>query len=772
MKQSSSLRWSLIAVLGLVHTGCTVGQIGDIAGDDEEDAFSIAAPLSDAWGPNPCDVLKPTVKGLVGTDGNDVIFGTNGDDEIWGNGGDDIICAGDGDDIVHAGSGDDYVDGGDGNDELDGGDDDDLIHGRGGSDVIHGGDGNDELFGDILDDKIFGDAGNDLLIGGHGADRLDGGDDDDYMRGDTNEDEFHGGNGKDTASFATAMPPGQPQGTEGSPNPIDGVAIDFAARTASGDGFEEPLDDVERVIGSPFNDAFANVGSHTVIPDYGNDTCDGASCGGKGSAPSDNVLIYMTPETRDLGIVILGTAKNDHLAIEAVGKAVRIRETHGAKLSAADGCVVASGDQTIVKCEIGDRALRFILGWGGAGDDEMRVSGALPRDITVHIDGGEGNDTIEGGDEEDVFFTGRTGSDDLRGNGGDDALISESYAWHKDLPGAAYAAAGGGGDLLSGGPGDDQIVVDYPCGGHRFIGGSGHDIAGFARSGSRPLTAQLAGPVKEESTKQPFFGRAFNDLCASDWQTYATHMDDDLEVLEGSEGDDVLHGADGDDTIWARGGDDKVFGHGGNDVLRGLGGNDTLYGGRGRDFISGGDGYDWIYANDGEADLVLNCNEGGGELVTSDKHDPAPQSCGGNPPGGGSSGGSSGGGGGSKCGGDDFSLPSGGEGHCYRVITPRTWDQARQQCQDVGMHLATLTPTESQEASKHIGTATWIGGHRDGATKSFYWVVQSESFPGNAPWYSPAEANDAGGDRCVAVLQDGTWGLRQCDDVVPALCEG
>lgn len=771
MKKSHWLHHSLVAALVLVHTGCVAGDV-----DEEEEGLSIAAPLGDAWGPNPCDVLSPTVKGLVGTDGNDVIFGTNGDDEIWGNGGDDILCARDGEDIVHGGSGADYIDGGYGNDTLHGGDDPDIIHGRGGSDVIHGGEGSDQLFGDILDDHVFGDGGSDLLIGGHGADRLDGGDGDDYMRGDTNQDEFYGGSGKDTASFATAMPPGQPQGTEASPNPIDGVAIDFAARTASGDGYEEPLDGVERVVGSPFNDAFAGVGSHTVIPDHGNDTCDGASCGGKGPAPTGNVLVYLTPETRDLGLVLLGTPKNDHLAIEAVGKAVRIRETHGAKLSAGDGCKSANSDQTVVKCDIGNDALRFIAGWGGAGDDEMRVSGALPRDITVHLDGGEGNDTLEGGDEEDVLFTGRTGSDDLRGHGGDDALISESHAWHKDLPGAEYAAAGGGGDLLSGGPGDDQIVVDYPCGGHRFIGGSGNDIAGFARSDPRPITAQLAGPVKEANTKQPYFGRAYNDLCTGDWQTYATRMDADLEVLEGAEGNDILHGADGDDTIWARGGDDKVFGHGGNDFLRGLGGKDTIYGGRGRDFISGGDGYDWLYANDGEADLVLSCNEGGGELVTSDKHDPAPQSCGGNPPGGG--GGSGGGSGGSSgtgnCGGDDFSLPSGGEGHCYRVITPRTWEQARQQCQDVGMHLATLTLAENQElvASNRIGTATWIGGHRDGATKSFYWVVQAESFPHNgAPWYNPTEANDPDGDRCVAVLQNGQWGLRKCDDVVQALCE-
>ena len=90
------------------------------------------------------------------------------------------------------------------------------------------------------------------------------------------------------------------------------------------------------------------------------------------------------------------------------------------------------------------------------------------------------------------------------------------------------------------------------------------------------------------------------------------------------------------------------------------------------------------------------------------------------------------------------------------------------------MHLATLTPTENQElvASNHIGTATWIGGHRSGSTKGFYWVVEAESFPGNAPWYNPAEANDPDGDRCVTFLQNGQFGLRQCNDAVQAVCEG
>lgn len=123
------------------------------------------------------------------------------------------------------------------------------------------------------------------------------------------------------------------------------------------------------------------------------------------------------------------------------------------------------------------------------------------------------------------------------------------------------------------------------------------------------------------------------------------------------------------------------------------------------------------------------------------------------------------------CPGEDFRLTT--SDRCYRKLTPRTWDQARTQCQDIGMHLATLDAAENDAlvAAGQIGEATWIGGRREGNTTSFYWVVQAEGFPFNPPWNAPGEAADPQGDDCVTFLVDGTWGLRDCSNVVPALCE-
>lgn len=631
--KSNALWPSKRAWIGVVGVLLLAGCTGE-APDPEEETARDAAELSNPWGHDPCKVLAPTITDqghphkFYGTPGPDVIFGTHGDDEIWGGGGDDIICADDGDDTVHGGGGADYIDGGMGKDYLYGDDGNDLIHGRSGGDEIHGGAGDDRLYGDLLDDKLWGDAGDDLIVGGHGVDIMHGGIGDDWLRGDTNGDEFHGDGGYDVASFATAMPPGQPQGTENSQNPIDGVLVDFTKGTANGDGADELLHGISKVIGSPFNDRFVGVGNRTIVSGYGSDTCDGKPCGGSGPSPAGKVLVYTMPHARDLGLVVLGTPGDDHVEIAAVGHTIRVTATDGADLDTGAGCSHANAQVTdVVECPIGAEALGYIVGWGDKGADTFQMTGDMPRDITVHLDGGEGDDTLVGGDEQDVLFGGRTGKDVLRGHGGDDALISESYDWDRNLPGSQYP---GGGDVLDGGPGNDQLVVDYLCAGHHYIGGSGTDVAGFARSGSRPIHASLGGPLDPQN-RPAFFGRGYNDLCDApgEWQKYATYIAGDLEILEGSAGDDVLHGNDLDNVIWGRLGDDHLFGHGGDDELDGLSGNDILYGGPGRDVLRGGGGFDWIYANDGEKDAEISCGGDGGKLMSSDKDDPTPTNCGG-----------------------------------------------------------------------------------------------------------------------------------------------
>ena len=623
--------------------------------------------------PDPCATLRPTIRGtdgpdtLHGTPGDDVIFGGDGDDVIAGGGGDDIICGGNGEDRIDGGAGADYIDGGAHNDVLTGGSGPDVIHGRAGSDLIRGGEGNDALFGDLLDDDLYGDAGDDVLIGGHGTDFLHGGTGDDWLRGDTGHDDFVGGEGADVVSFTTASPPGQNL-SENSPGP-EGVIVDLTARltredvawehladhrlsaaeisragVASGDGVREALLGVEGVVGSHFDDVLIASAPHQRLYGvYGNDTlrgpagaaldggpgadtCNGSRCDAAGEPPGrgSSPIIFVDGNARDTGVGVLGGAASDAFTV-IVGDGTAVVSSSGSELTPGTGCAwIDPSIHAVVTCAFATSP-RYLVGYGGAGDDRFTLVGGAPRDMTSHVSGGDGDDTLVGGEGEDVFFTGPTGRDSLFGNGGDDALLSESPAMNPTTRGEAYA---GGGDRLDGGEGNDQLVSDYPCGAHSFVGGPGIDIAGFRRStGSRPpyygISAQLGGPAEVE---QMFHGQAFNpERCAR--VPWATSLAGDLEVLEGADGDDNLFGNDNNNVIWGWGGDDTLVGYGGNDVLAGHLGRDELFGGDGRDTLLGGGGFDRLHARDGAADARLDCGSDRGRLETRDDSDPPGSGC-------------------------------------------------------------------------------------------------------------------------------------------------
>ncbi|HEY1553837.1 MAG TPA: calcium-binding protein [Kofleriaceae bacterium] len=523
---------------------------------------------------------------FIGTDGDDVIFGTEGDDQIFGNGGDDVICGL---------GGDDYIDGGDGKDAIDAGDGNDIVHGRGGSDWIWGGNGDDILFGDILDDHLFGEAGDDILIGGHGTDYMDGGAGNDFLRGDTGTDTFIGGDGYDIASFATALPPGQVEvKDDGTPSPITGIEIKLDGGCASqgcaeGDGGNEPLHGIEGIVGSSFVDAIDAPGVDVV-----------AGTGVPAMTVSLASAYDRSGRIVDLGVVVLGGAGNDNLQIYGSPGNVKVV---GAGLTAGEGCEAI--DATSIHCGIDDylaahphrqpSPFHYILAYGDAGDDTIQFFGQFPRELEVSASGGTGSDHLIGGAEQDIFFTGPDGTDWLEGGDGDDALISESHhigaAW-KDGARPDVSQYHDGADRLDGGPGNDQLVVDYVCGGHRYIGGPGHDIAGFARSGNPGIWAQLGG-VTSKAHQTRWYGFAANmDKCGnqpSAWTSWKTGADADLEVLEASDGPDHLWGSDQADTIWGRGGGDHIWGFDGNDTILAADGRDVVDGGAGHNTISWGD---------------------------------------------------------------------------------------------------------------------------------------------------------------------------------------
>lgn len=207
--------------------------------------------------------------------GNDLIHGDEGNDDLLGQAGDDTIYGGAGNDALSGERGRDFLIGGDGADWLDGGalyhDIDtagyfsaigsktvvDLVYtgkntGEARGDGFHSIEnlsaqdpnalsGAFAFYGDDDANTLTGGTGNDVLMGRDGNDVLNGGDGDDFLMGGEGGDVLTGGNGYDTASYGQSA---------------TGLTVDMTYyRQSTGDAFNDRLVSVERLIGSPFDDA-------------------------------------------------------------------------------------------------------------------------------------------------------------------------------------------------------------------------------------------------------------------------------------------------------------------------------------------------------------------------------------------------------------------------------------------------------------------------------------------------------------------------------------
>ena len=87
---------------------------------------------------------------------------------------------------------------------------------------------------------------------------------------------------------------------------------------------------------------------------------------------------------------------------------------------------------------------------GLGGDDTLLVKPGVP--MAVQADGGDGNDSLTGAEEQDTFFGG-VGDDTLNGGGGNDLLDGQEGD-------DTLLARDGVGDLVRGGAGTDSAKVD------------------------------------------------------------------------------------------------------------------------------------------------------------------------------------------------------------------------------------------------------------------------------------------------------------------------
>ena len=540
-----------------------------------------AADASPAPAPS-CGAGPETVAGTTyGTPCDDVIVVPPGVSAVEAGGGNDVIVPG------PVAASDPCPGGcflGVGSQTYDGGPGDDVVYGQRGNDTLRGGEGNDQLFGGIGDDLLQGGPGNDRLAGGFGADAIDGESGDDYVHGDGTIDRIRdSGGGTDTLSYATGITPGFGAGINtgavGFPASAEGrgVYLDLAAGGLNGNNGVAPFgggvdevagQDFESVIGTPFSDYIVGGSAGQTL--HGGGGADVLSGSGPldGGPDGDNVdaggVDPPDPGKVSVGLMtaaggaysqvyLTGSEGGDAVTAGYSGTAVGFVLTSGSFDPAAAAIAGCSATTTEATCPLSAPLDSLVLA-GMGGNDTISANG-FPGSTTVVLLGGQGGDSLSGGDgSEDVLVDGPDssgGGDVLNGLAGDDALLHNA-----------------GPDQLFGGPGSDLFLSDSVCDGNSINGGPDRDNASWARFDEgvgANLGSGLAGRPGAGDT--PVCGGGLDSLR-------------EIEDLEGSNSADVFYGD---------GGPNQLLGHDGPDVYHAAAGADT------------------ILANSGDADPVIDC---------------------------------------------------------------------------------------------------------------------------------------------------------------------
>lgn len=566
----------------------------------------LAQPASAATSSPTCAEGPVTSGGTTyGTPCADVIVAPPGVQSVQAGGGDDTIVAAP---ITAATSCPSGCRLGVGSQTFEGGEGDDVVYGERGNDILRGGPGNDQLFGGIGDDLLEGGPGNDRLLGGFGGDSIDGQEGDDYARGDATIDRiFDSGGGIDTLSYSTGVTPGF-EGTIGvagfpAPGGERGLRLDMRAgeRNANnglarlGGGVDEvEAQSFEIVIGTPFSDyligtddpqtIYGGGGADVLLGEGGGDTLVGGADGDNldpgGVEVRDTTKVsvgFMTPPGAGgyAQLYLVGSDGNDSVTAAYSAGSVSFHLAAGSFDSeSVEGCTVTPSDAT---CPIG-KPLDSVVLAGMGGNDTLTASG-FPAAVSVVAIGGEGSDSITGGEEsEDILVDGPgDGVDVLSALGLDDALTHN-----------------GGADELLGGNGNDLFLSASICDGERIVGGADRDNASWAQSDEGALANLATGAAGRP-------GAGESPDCGGEPQDSLTEVED-LEGSSSKTSGDVFYGDAGPNQLLGRLGPDSYF---------------------------AGAGEDSILANSGDADVVINCGPDADSAVIDHPEfgDPQPVEC-------------------------------------------------------------------------------------------------------------------------------------------------
>ena len=466
-------------------------------------------------------------------------------------------------------------------------------------------------WGNALDNIITGGNGNDMLYGGGGA------------------DQFFGGAGRDTVSYLDSTV---------------AVNINLKTGVNSGIGAGDTYNSIEVIAGSKYNDTFVvdsrisgvdgGEGFDTV--DYSTsaaavniDIRPGTSLPGVGG---DSQGVTLTNVEK-----VIGSAFNDTFTTDAYlfatydgGAGDDIYYVNGGGVTVIEQ---VGGGNDEVRVSYKDHTLAAnverltytgtgtFTGWGNATDNI--------------ITGVNGNDMLYGGGGADQFFGG-AGRDTV-------SYLDSTVAVNINLKTGVNSGIGAGDtynsiEVIAGSKYNDTFVVDSRISG--VDGGEGFDTVDYSTSAAavnidiRPGTS-LPGVGGDSqgvtlTNVEKVIGSAFNDTFTTDAYLFATY--------DGGAGDDIYYVNGGGVTVIEQvgGGNDEVrvsykdhtlaanverltytgtgsftgVGNAIDNIITGGNGNDLLYGGGGADQFIGGGGMDTVSYDDSTVGVSINLKTG------------------------------------------------------------------------------------------------------------------------------------------------------------------
>ena len=256
------------------------------------------------------------------------------------------------------------------------------------------------------------------------------------------------------------------------------------------------------------------------------------------------------------------------------------------------GVQLSFGATRILVDSVPDQPLSLADLWhtGRFSTPDRLLSDASP--LSTVILGTQGNDTLEGGTNNDVIWA-SDGDDILMGLAGNDSLLGEA--------GRDQIWAGSGDDHVEGGAGNDTIGTS--TGADSVEGGDGADLIWAGPGNDTVIGGAGHDEIWAVTGNDLVLGDAGNDTLGGGEGDDTVNGGDDNDTLNGGLGADSLDGGSGNDEIWGGQGDDHVKGGAGNDTIGTSTGADSVEGGDGADLIWAGPGNDTVIGGKGNDEI-------------------------------------------------------------------------------------------------------------------------------------------------------------------------